>query len=78
MATTIYFDEIIKDQNEEAEMAVEFGRSSFYSRCEIKNGIGDDSIYSKVDGKALVMDLATAKRFVEAAMSVGDYFCLLD
>lgn len=65
MATTVYFEEIIKCQGGEVEMEVEFGRSSFYD---------DDSIYLKIDGKALVMNQRTAKKFVEASISVGRYF----
>ena len=33
----------------------------------------EDSIYLKVDGKTVIMDRATAKRFVEAVNSVGFY-----
>lgn len=65
MATTMFFEETIKCQGGKEEMDVEFGRSSFYD---------EDSIYLKVDGKAIVMDRETAKRFVEAAESVGFYF----
>jgi hypothetical protein len=50
-------------------MNIEFGRSSFYE---------DDSIYLKVDGKALVMEREAAKKFVEAAASVGSYLGFLD
>ena len=69
MATTVYFEENVKCQGGKEEMNVEFGRSSYYE---------EDSIYLRVDGKALVMNRATAKKFVEAANSVGHYFSLLD
>ena len=69
MATTQYFEETIKCQGKKEEMSIEFGRSSFYK---------EDSIYLNVDGKSLVMDRATAKRFVEAAANVGNYFGFLD
>ena len=65
MATTMYFEETVKCQGGKEEMEIEFGRSSFYD---------EDSIYLNVDGKGIVMNRATAKRFVEAAASVGHYF----
>lgn len=64
MAMTMYFEEKIEDQGKRCSMVVELGRSSFYE---------EDSIYLKLDGKLLIMDRATAKRFVEAVMSVGEY-----
>ncbi len=50
MATTVYFDETIKDQGGKGEMDVELGRSSYYARCKVPSGIGEDSIYLVVDG----------------------------
>lgn len=50
-------------------MMVEIGRSSFYS---------ENSIYLKVDEKLVIMDLATAKRFVDAVISVGHFHGLVD
>lgn len=65
-----YSDPILpKCQGKKEEMDIEFGRSSFYE---------EDSIYLNVDGKSLVMDRATAKKFVEAAAGVGTYFGFLD
>ncbi len=64
MATTMYFEETIKDQGGRTEMELEIGRSSFYP---------EDSIYITVDGKTVIMDRKTAKRFVEAVNSVGFY-----
>lgn len=64
MATTMYFEETIKDQGGRTEMELEVGRSSYYP---------EDSIYITVDGKTVVMDRKTAKRFVEAVNSVGFY-----
>jgi len=69
MATIMYFEENIRDQGGKAEMRVEVGRSSFYS---------EDSIYLSVDGKAVVMDLATAQKFVDAVVSVGRYHGLVE
>lgn len=64
MATTMYFEETIKDQGGRTEMELEIGRSSSYA---------EDSIYITVDGKTVIMDRKTAKRFVEAVNSVGFY-----
>ncbi|MEZ5593634.1 MAG: hypothetical protein R3F53_24170 [Gammaproteobacteria bacterium] len=69
MATTMFFEELVKCQGGKEEMDIEFGRSSFYE---------EDSIYLKVDGKSIVMDRATAKKFVEAASGVGHYFGFID
>jgi hypothetical protein len=68
MATTMYFEEEIRDQGGKAQMMVEIGRSSYYS---------EDSIYLNVDGKLVIMDLATAKRFVDAVISVGHFHGLI-
>jgi len=77
MATTVYFEETIVDQDKKEEMDLEIGRSSFYSGVDTKTGEGEDSIYVRVDGKLVIMDMKTAERFVEAAFSVGCYFGLL-
>jgi hypothetical protein len=69
MATTMYFEEEIRDQGGKTQMMVEIGRSSYYS---------EDSIYLNVDGKLVIMDLATAKRFVDALISVGHFHGLVD
>lgn len=69
MATTMYFDEVIRDQEDKISMKVELGRSSFYP---------EDSIYLTVDGKTVIMDRATAKRFVEAVVEVGGYHGFVD
>lgn len=68
MATTMFFEETVKCQGGKEEMDIEFGWSSFYD---------EDSIYLKVDGKALVMDRTTAKKFAEAAAGVGELFQIL-
>ena len=68
MATTVYFEEKLKDQGEKESINVELGRSSFYP---------EDSIYINVDGKMVIMDRAQAKRFVEAVVSVGHYHGLI-
>ncbi|MGO6982519.1 hypothetical protein [Rhizobium leguminosarum] len=79
MATTCYFEEIITDQNGDRTMEVEFGRSSFYSGAKLLNGkAGTDSIYLTVNGESVIMDRETAKKFVEAAVSVGHYHGLID
>ena len=69
MATTMYFEEVVRDQGDKTSMEIELGRSSFYP---------EDSIYLKVDGKLVIMDRATAKRFVEAVTAVGGYHGFVD
>ncbi|WP_058363123.1 hypothetical protein [Xanthomonas translucens] len=69
MATTTYFEEVVRDQGDKTSMDIELGRSSFYS---------EDSIYLTVDGKTVIMDRATAKRFVEAVVAVGCYHGFVD
>ncbi|ARE85297.1 hypothetical protein ROSMUCSMR3_03849 [Roseovarius mucosus] len=78
MATTTYFDETIKDQDERCSMNVEFGRCSFYSGCDVKSGQGTDSIILKVNDECVIMDIQMAKKFVNAAADVGRYFGILD
>lgn len=50
-------------------MDLEIGRSSFYP---------EDSIYIAVDGKTVIMDRKTAKKFVEAVNSVCFYHGFVD
>lgn len=69
MATTMFFEETIKDQGGRTSMDLEIGRSSFYP---------EDSIYIIADGKTVIMDRATAKRFVDAVVSVGFYHGFTD
>ena len=69
MATTMYFEETLKDQGGKNSMDVEIGRSSFYQ---------EDSIYITVDGKTVILDRAQAKRFVDAVTDVGHYHGFLD
>ena len=64
MATTMFFEEKIKDQGGKTSMDLEIGRSSFYA---------EDSIYITVDDKTVIMDRETAKKFVDAVVSVGFY-----
>ncbi|CAB3803897.1 hypothetical protein [Pararobbsia alpina] len=69
MATTMYFEETIRDQGGKATFDLELGRSSFYL---------EHSVYLTVDGKTVIMDRATAKRFVEAVVDVGRYHGMID
>lgn len=69
MATTMYFEETVTDQGGKVSMDIEIGRSSFYP---------EDSIYLTVDDKTVIMNRATAKRFVDAVISVGHYHELVD
>ncbi|SUI37779.1 Uncharacterised protein [Serratia marcescens] len=50
-------------------MDLELGRSSYYA---------EDSIYITVDGKTVIMDRETAKKFVDAVVSVGSYHGLVE
>lgn len=68
MATTMFFEETLRDQGNECTLDVEFGRSSYYD---------EDSIYIIVDGKTVIMSRDQAKRFVEAVVDVGSYFRFL-
>jgi hypothetical protein len=69
VATTMYFEETVKDQGDKPSMDIEIGRSSFYK---------EDSVYIKVDGKLVIMDRATAKRFVDGVVSVGQDHHFID
>ncbi|MDQ7098734.1 MULTISPECIES: hypothetical protein [unclassified Serratia (in: enterobacteria)] len=69
MATTMFFEETIKDQGGKTSMDLELGRSSYYA---------EDSIYITVDGKTVIMDRGTAKKFVDAVVSVGSYHGLVE
>jgi len=60
----MFFEELVEDQGKRTSMNIELGRSSFYP---------EDSVYLSVDGKLVIMDRATAKRFVEAVAAVGRY-----
>jgi hypothetical protein len=74
----MFFEETIKDQGHKTTMELEIGRSSYYSDCPVPGGVGQDSIYITVDGKTVIMDLDTARRFVEAVVAVGSYHRLID
>lgn len=79
MATTCFFEEEVFDQDRERSLDVELGRSSYYSGSELKGGkIGEDSIYLKVNGESVIMDTETARRFVDAVVSVGRYHGFID
>ena len=65
----MYFDETVRDQGGKTSFDIELGRSSYYP---------EDSIYLTVDGKTVIMDRATAQRFVNSVVSVGHYHGLLE
>ena len=69
MAATMYFEEQITDQEGKPQMMVEIGSSSFSS---------EDSIYLNIDGKLVIMDLMTVKKFADAVISVGHFHGLVD
>jgi len=60
----MYFEEKIHDQGKKTEMDLEIGRSSCYE---------EDSIYIKADDNLVIMDRATAKRFVDSVVKLGIY-----
>ena len=65
----MFFEEKIKDQGSKISMELEIGRSSFYA---------EDSIYITVDSKTVIMDLETAKKFVDAVVSISFYHDLIE
>ena len=65
----MYFEETVSDQGGKTSIDIELGRSSYYP---------EDSIYLTVDGKTVIMNRATAQRFVDAVVSVGHYHGLLE
>jgi hypothetical protein len=67
MATLCFFDETIRDQGGKITMSLEIGRSSYYN---------EDSLYLKVDGKAILVDRATATKIWEAVDGVAGYLSL--
>jgi hypothetical protein len=68
MATTEYFNEIVSDQSGKTSLNLEVGRSSFYNEA---------SLYIKVDEKMVILSNETAKRFIEAVQSIGQYHSLV-
>ncbi|MNG37399.1 hypothetical protein D3C84_1247360 [compost metagenome] len=55
----MYFEETIRDQGGKTSLDIELGRSSYHP---------EDSIYLIADGKTVIMDRATAKRFVDTVI----------
>lgn len=87
MATTCFFEKVIRDQKygvagdvrENAEISLEFGRSSFYSGCSYETPSrgkfsGQDLIYLTIDDKTVIVDQATAKEICDAFWELGVYF----
>jgi hypothetical protein len=65
MATTMFFEEEIKDLKEPGSVELEFGRSSYYG--------GISRLYVKVDGKFMVLDEAQGRRLCAAMEDVRAY-----
>lgn len=66
MATTMFFEETLRDkEKQDAAVDLEFGRSSYYN--------GENLIYLKIDDTTLIVDEETGKRLVEAMSDVGRY-----
>lgn len=64
MATTMYFDEKVKDLEKDVTLDIELGKSSFY---------GDTHLYIRVDDKTIIMDGKTEKEFFESIERLGFY-----
>jgi hypothetical protein len=62
MATLMFFEETLKDQDDKTSADLEIGRSSYYD---------EDSIYFVIDGKTVIITREQAKRFVDAVADVG-------
>ena len=68
MATTCFFEEALKDQEEkDVTVFLEFGRSSFY---------GESAMYVKTSEGLVILDQAKAKELYEAMQSLGTYLQL--
>jgi hypothetical protein len=65
MATTMFFDETIKDKKEERSLDVEFGRSSFYG--------GENLIYINVWDVSLILDEPTGRKLSQAMFELASY-----
>ena len=66
MATTMFFEKVIKDAAKlESEVSLEFGRSSFLG--------GENLIYLNIDGKFLILPEQTGRELYEAMESLGGY-----
>jgi hypothetical protein len=65
MGTTVFFEETLKDMKDKSiSLDLEFGRTTFY---------GDNLIYLKVDGKAMILDEEAGKRLTEAMDFLSGY-----
>ena len=65
MATTVFFEKLLKDKVGEAQpVKLEFGRSSF---------TGENLLYVSIDGKPIIVDKATGREICEAMGNVATY-----
>jgi len=65
MATTMFFEEKLKDLQKPGSIELEFGRSSYYG--------GISRIYVNVDGKSVILDEAQGRRLCEAMDGLRAY-----
>lgn len=66
MATTVFFEEDIKDAGgKNGDVHFEVGRSSYLN--------GENLIYLSIDGKTLILDEKTGRELVEAFERLGRY-----
>jgi hypothetical protein len=66
MATTMYFEETLRDQGGKNDVAIEleFGSSTYYPKA---------SIYLVVNGETVILDEATGRKLVDAMAMVAGY-----
>lgn len=66
MATTMFFEGMLKDKGGKTEpVKLEFGRSSYYG--------GENLIYFVIDGKTLIVDEETGRKIAEGMSSLAAY-----
>lgn len=65
MATTCFFEEVLKDKEERVEIDLEFGRSSYYG--------GESLIYLRVGETHLIMNEESGRALYAAMSRLGTY-----
>lgn len=65
MATTCFFEEVLKDEEANVEMDLELGRSSYYG--------GESLIYLRVGETHLIMNEKSGRALYAAMSDLGTY-----
>lgn len=65
MATTCFFEEVLKDKEVNVEIDLEFGRSSYYG--------GESLIYLRVGETHLIMNEKSGRALYAAMSNLGTY-----